>query len=442
MDWSLVRDLRGQAADRLSSALQAREGMDEASQREFGRSLVQELLREHTTNSIAAGTPTVSLDQQQQLLEAIFDALFGLGRLQPLVDDPDVENIEINGFDDVVLQYADGRLIPGPAVADSDAELIDTLQFVASRSQVNERPFSPAHPYLHLRLDGGARMAANAWITPRPSVVIRRHRLSTATLEDLVGWGMLDASCASLLSAAVRARRSIVVSGPQGAGKTTLLRALCAEMDPFERVATLETEYELHLHEMPERHRRITAWEARPGSGERGADGKPAGEIDLNEILYNSWRFNIERYIVGEVRGKEILAMFKAMQGGAGSMSTAHARDARSMIERLVTAAMEAGQHVSEGFAYRQVAEHVDLIVQVALESGRSADDVEGVRRSRYVSEILYVEPGEHGRPATTGVFVPGPDGRAVPGSLPQPLRSLTRFGFNPAGFAGEQVST
>jgi len=241
LDWSLVRDLRGQAADRLSSALQAREGMDEASQREFGRSLVQELLREHTTNSIAAGTPTVSLDQQQQLLEAIFDALFGLGRLQPLVDDPDVENIEINGFDDVVLQYADGRLIPGPAVADSDAELIDTLQFVASRSQVNERPFSPAHPYLHLRLDGGARMAANAWITPRPSVVIRRHRLSTATLEDLVGWGMLDASCASLLSAAVRARRSIVVSGPQGAGKTTLLRALCAEMDPFERVATLET---------------------------------------------------------------------------------------------------------------------------------------------------------------------------------------------------------
>ena len=91
---------------------------------------------------------------------------------------------------------------------------------------MNARPFSAAQPRLHLRLDGGARLAAAAWVTPRPSVVIRRHRLRRVTLDDLVERGTLDPVAASFLAAAVRARKSIVVAGPQGAGKTTLVRAL------------------------------------------------------------------------------------------------------------------------------------------------------------------------------------------------------------------------
>ena len=96
---------------------------------------------------------------------------------------------------------------------------------------------------------------------------------------------------------------------------------------------------------------------------------------------------------------------------------------------------------MSEQYAYRQVAEHIDLIVQVRLEAGHSSSNGKAPQRRRYVSEIVYVESGENGRPATTHVFQPGPDGRAVPGSLPQPLAALTRFGFNSAGFTGGQAA-
>ena len=112
-------------------------------------------------------------------------------------------------------------------------------------------------------------------MTPRPSVVIRRHRLMHVTLDDLVAREMMTPTAASFLRAAVRARRSIVVAGAQGAGKTTLVRALCAEIDALEAIGTFETEYELHLHELG-RHKIVHAWESRPGSGERGS-GRPPG---------------------------------------------------------------------------------------------------------------------------------------------------------------------
>ena len=122
------------------------------------------------------------------------------------------------------------------------------------------------------------------------------------------------------------------MAGAQGAGKTTLVRALCAEIPKHEAIGTFETEYELHLHELRDQHPIVFAWEARPGSGERGPDGRQAGEFTLSEALFDSFRFNLSRQIVGEVRGHEILAMLKAMESGAGSISTTHAprRRARS----------------------------------------------------------------------------------------------------------------
>ncbi|MGN6130458.1 MAG: CpaF family protein, partial [Nocardioidaceae bacterium] len=308
--------------------------LDKTAQQELGRSIVLDLIESSMADSVNAGGSAWTLAEQATLARAVFDSLFRLGRLQPLVDDDRIENIIIAGHDRVMLELIDGSLLPGPPVADSDEELIDVLVFLASRSEVNARAFSEAQPRLHLRLDGGARLAAAAWVTPRPSVVIRRHRLLEVTLEDLVERDMLAPVAASFLRAAVRARKSIVVSGSQGAGKTTLVRALCAEIDRWEAIGTFETEYELHLHELPH-HEIVHAWEARPGSGERGPDGKQAGEFTLDEALVDSFRFNLSRQIVGEVRGKEIWAMIKAMESGTGSISTTHATDAVAAVRKL-----------------------------------------------------------------------------------------------------------
>ena len=437
VDWALVRAFRQQAADQLATTLQERDGLDEAGRHELGRSIILDLLTGHADAALTAGTTTFGAAEQQRMATAVFDALFGLGRLQPLVDDPDIENIEIRGCDQVHLVYADGRIVAGPPVADTDEELIEQLQFLASRSGGNERPFSPSNPQLHLRLMGGARLAATAWITPRPIAVIRLHRLTDIDLADLVERNMLSQGLADFLQAAVVAKKSIVVAGAQSSGKTTLLRALCNAIDPLESIGTMETEYELHLHEMPDRHPRCMPWEGRPGSGERGPDGRAAGEITLNDIVVGSLRFNLSRLIVGEVRGREVIPMFEAMQTGAGSLSTTHATSGRAAIERLVTCAIQAGAHVTETFAYRQVAEHIDLIVQITLEEEGTRDG-SGGRRSRYVSEVVAVEPGERGQPAVTDVYRPGPDGRAVPGTLPQWLTGLSRFGFDAAGFHGQ----
>lgn len=439
VDWTLVAALRARASEQLSQAIAADRGrLNRAAQAELGRSIVLDLIESSIADTVNAGRRSWAIAEQEVMARAVFDSLFRLGRLQPLVDDDRVENIIITGHDNVMLELVDGSLMPGPSVADSDEELIDFLVFLASRSEVNARGFSEAQPRLHMRLDGGARLAAAAWVTPRPSVVIRRHRLLQVTLDGLVQRDMLTPVAASFLRAAVRARKSIIVAGSQGAGKTTLVRALCAEIDPMEAIGTFETEYELHLHQLP-RHKIVHAWEARPGSGERGPDGKQAGEFTLDEALVDSFRFNLSRQIVGEVRGKEIWAMIKAMESGTGSISTTHASDAVAAVRKLVTCAMEAGPHVTQALATSKLAATVDLIVQLDL---RTTSWNGTSQRSRRVAEIIALTPGERETGyATTHVFAPDTNGMATPAVLPDEYRALATQGFDLAGYlASEDV--
>ncbi len=185
MDWGLVAAFRSQASELLTKQLGGdRLHLDKAAQEALGRSIIVELLESAAADAVTAGRPPWTPAEQDALAQAVFNALFRMGRLQPLIEDDRIENISIAGFDRVWLDLADGTRIPGPPVADSDEELTDFLAFLASRSEVSARPFSSAQPRLHLRLDGGSRLAATAWVSPRPLVLIRRHRLTQVSLAD------------------------------------------------------------------------------------------------------------------------------------------------------------------------------------------------------------------------------------------------------------------
>lgn len=231
MDQSLVRSLREEVAEVL--ARQRREDtanglpqMSAEDERQFARAVVGRVLEAHARGELAAGRTPPSASEEQQLADGIHAALFGVGRLQPLLDDPMVENVDINGCDRVFIGYADGREERGEPVAESDDELVELIQTLAAYSGLASRPFDSANPQLDLRLPDGSRLSALMGVCPRPSLSIRRARLARVSLDTMVKYGTVTPELASFLSAAVLARKNIMIAGATNAGKTTLLRAL------------------------------------------------------------------------------------------------------------------------------------------------------------------------------------------------------------------------
>jgi len=216
-----------------------------------------------------------------------------------------------------------------------------------------------------------------------------------------------------------------------------MVRALCAEIPPSEAIGTFETEYELHLHEMRDRHPIVHAWEARPG-GEMQPNGRRAGEFTLDDALYDSYRFSLSRQIVGEVRGAEVLAMIEAMQSGTGSLSTTHAESAERAVSKLVTCAMKAGAHVTEQYATRAIAEALNIVVHV--DSRVEAMDSGSVKR-RWTSQIVLLGPGEREKGYSLTTVFACPRGttaiRAVSG-MPEEYRELAGYGFDLTGYLAE----
>ena len=432
IDWDLVDVLR----ERVSAELSERDP-DPAQRERVGREIIAGVLEEESRASTVRGQLTWTLDHQDRLAQALFDAVFRLGRLQPYLDDEAIENVIISGYDDVLVENSDGELVRAAPVASSDEQLIEYLTFMAAH-QPKPREFSEAASKLHLALPGRARMFASAWVTSRPTVIIRRNRLVDAGLHELVALGSLSHVAASFLSAAVQARMSLVVSGDQGTGKTTMLRALAHELPAHVQIGTIETEYELYLKDTGD-HQVVHEWQANPGSGEIGLNGRRAGEYTVREALEDSLRANLAYTIVGEVRGAEVVTMFKCMQSGSGSMSTTHARSAEGAIRKLVTCATQEGANITREYALNVIAEDIDLILQLQVESVPQPDGT--WRKRRWVSEIIAVEPGEDAKGyATTTIFATDPGThRATAILLPPRLRFLERYGFDLAGFNAER---
>ena len=330
---------------------------------------------------------------------SVESAIFGYGRLQPLFEIADAENIEIHGCESVVVQYSDGRRRTHPPVADSDEELIEAVRFLGE-SASPPRPFDDAHPTMTLALGDRFRLHAIGFgLSFRPSITIRHHTLTSVTLAELADTGMLSHELARLLHSAVLARKSIVISGDQGAGKTTLLRALVAAIPANERFGTLETDYELLTHLQPGRAN-ILALQARVGMGET-QDGRRLGEYTVADLIPEALRQNLSRLVVGEVRGGEAGAMFEAMTAISGTMSTTHSHSAASTIDRLASRVAQGGVLTIDE-AYRQIAHHLHLLIHIRLID----DGWRGGGRTRIVSEVRQLTGGtENGRPVSHVVY-------------------------------------
>jgi pilus assembly protein CpaF len=400
IDWAEVVDLRRRASAAITDETEARQRqhgrtLTREDRRMMGRSIIRRVVADHVRALHRDGAQLWSTGQELAYVQAVEDAVFGYGRLQPLLQLSDVENIEIHGCDSVVVQYGDGRRRTMPPVADSDDELVEAIRFLGQNSQPS-RPFDDTHPTMTIALGERFRLHAIGFgLSYRPSVVIRQHLLTQVCLADLAEGGMMPNDVARFLDAAVLARKSLVIAGDQGAGKTTLLRALINSIPATERFGTLETDYELMTHLQPGREN-ILALQARTGHGEI-ANGASVGAFGISELMPEALRQNLSRLIVGEVRGGEASAMFEAMQAGTGTMSTTHSHSAASIMDRLASRVAQGGVLTIDE-AYRQIAHNIHLLIFVTL-----ADETwRGGTRRRFVSEIRQVTGGmESGRPVT-----------------------------------------
>jgi len=429
MDHGLVKRLRQEVGDRVAdqrridqvSGLPVMTAQDE---RQYARAVIGQVLAEHAHTEMTSGRRPPSADEEEALAAGIHAALFGVGRLQPLLDNPDIENIDVNGCDRVFVSYADGRELMVEPIAETDEEMVELIQILGAYSGLSSRPFDSANPQLDLRLPDGSRLSAVMDVTRRPALSIRRARMGKVFLSDLVGNGTLLTELGSFLAAAVQARKNIMIAGSTNAGKTTLLRALANEIPAHERLVTVERALELGLDQFPELHPNVVALE------ERLPNSEGLGYISMAELVRRSLRMNPSRVIVGEVLGDEIVTMLNAMsQGNDGSLSTIHANSSIEVFNRISTYALQANERLPIEASHMLVAGAINFVVFIE----RRNDIHRGGTMRRVVTSVREVN-GVDGRVLSSEVFSQGPDGRAMPHSPVECIEELIANGYQPSG--------
>jgi pilus assembly protein CpaF len=289
----------------------------------------------------------------RRLASELSDELFGLGPLEPLLRDPDISEIMINGPDRVFVER-EGVIERFELSLGSDARVIELVRRVVG--PLNLR-LDETSPMVDARLPDGSRL--NAVIPPLclngPTVTIRRFRRNPFTADELIESGTLTPEISSFLDQSVRHRANIVISGGASSGKTTMLNLLSSFIPRNERLITIEDAAELKIE-----HPHVVSLECRPPN----IEGR--GEVTVRDLVRNALRMRPDRIIVGEVRGAEALDMLQAMNTGhPGSLSTAHANSPRDLLARLETMVMMSDVGLDQAAVGRQVGSALDLILHM-----------------------------------------------------------------------------
>lgn len=314
--------------------------------------------------------------EMHSIVMRVFHSFRGLDALQPLVDDPSVTEIMINGHQEIFIER-DGRMEQLEMEFENREKLEDIIQAIVS--QVN-RVVNESSPIVDARLSDGSRV--HVVLPPialkGPTVTIRKFPTQPMTMDDLVRRGAVTAEASELLKTLIQAKYNIFISGGTGSGKTTFLNALSQYIPSSERVVTIEDAAELQIITVPNL----------VGLETRNANTEGKGAIPMRDLIRASLRMRPNRVVVGEVRGAEALDMLQAMNTGHdGSLSTGHANSARDMMSRLETMVLS-GANLPLPVIRQQIASALDIIVHLA----RIRD---GSRKVLEIAEVIGMEGGE-----------------------------------------------
>jgi len=310
-----------------------------------------------------------SASERERIANEVLDEVFGLGPLEPLLQDPTVNDILVNTHDSIYVERS-GILEKTNVAFKDNTHLMHIIDKIVS--SVGRRVDESA-PMVDARLSDGSRV--NVIIPPLavdgPILSIRRFGTTPLTAEDLLGYREYTPQMLDILQKAVKARLNVIISGGTGAGKTTLLNVLSGFISERERIVTIEDSAELRL-----KQQHVVRLECRPPN----VEGK--GGVRQRELVINALRMRPDRIVVGEVRGEEALDMLQAMNTGHdGSITTVHANSPRDALSRIETMCMMANLNLPEKAVRQQIASAVQLIVQVSRLS-------DGARRVTHITEI------------------------------------------------------
>ena len=332
-----------------------------------------EFIQQHLKDVYDQAHLNLSEDVQRLIFQDVQNDMMGFGPIQPLLDDPDVSEVMVNGPKNVYVEKR-GQLVRTSVTFDDDAHVMQIIDRIILPLG---RRVDPDSPTVDARLPDGSRV--NAVIRPialdGPSITIRKFLKDKLTPEQLIGFGTLTPATVEFLKACVVARLNTIISGGTGSGKTTLLNVLSGFIPENERILTIEDAAELQLQQQ-----HVLRLETKTAN----VDG--SGQTTVRDLVRNSLRMRPDRIVVGECRGGEALDMLQAMNTGHdGSLTTLHANSPRDALSRLETMVLMAGVELPLKVVRQQVSSAVDLIIQQT----RLKD---GTRKVTAITEVAGME--------------------------------------------------